>query len=231
MDRIEATALPVPGSLDAGPGAPESTPDAEPAKRGRFSGSMIRNVVTTLLVGVAVVALVRVFDSPGGGGTSQTVNITADTSSPPPKVGKPATDFTAQTADGQTVHLSDFAGRPVWITFWASWCPPCRAENSDIQATYAAHQDSGLVVLAVNLGEDSNTVRQYAGRVGLTFPIAIDPPTQIASIYRIVGIPTHFFVDANGVLVEQRIGGMSKKMMEQKVTQLLARSNAAATTR
>jgi len=232
MDRPEAASLDYPASLpgaSADPGPTGLETDSASGTRHRFlpSRAVLRNVLTTVIAGCAIVALVRFFDSPSAS-ASQSVNVTAEASGPAPKVGKPVTDFEAQTPDGKTVRLSDFRGRPVWITFWATWCPPCRAENADIQAAYSAHQDSGLVVLAVNLGEDSRTVQDYVKRTGLSFPIAMDPPTQIAATYRIVGIPTHFFVDANGVLMEQRIGGMSRKMMEQKIQQLLARTGGTA---
>lgn len=232
MDRTEAVSLEIPAALaDQEPGADAIDPESPALTRHRLwpSRAALRNILTTVLVGCVVVALVRFFDSPGAS-ASQSVNVTAVASGPAPKAGKPVTDFEAQTPDGKTVRLSDFRGRPVWITFWATWCPPCRAENADIEAAYKAHQDAGLVVLAVNLGEDNRTVQAYVQRTGLSFPIAMDPPTQIAATYRIVGIPTHFFVDANGILMEQRIGGMSRKMMEQKIGQLLARGGGAAAT-
>jgi thiol-disulfide isomerase/thioredoxin len=123
--------------------------------------------------------------------------------------------------------LSQFRGRPVWINFWATWCPPCRAENPDIQSVYDANKDQGLVVLAIDLGEDGDTVRNYASRVGLTFTIGLDQTTEVAALYRIVGIPTHFFVDRDGIIREWRIGGLSKKVMEKKVQEIMASGDAA----
>ena len=84
-------------------------------------------------------------------------------------------DFSGVTYDGTAVSLADYAGKPVWLTFGASWCPDCRAESPDIEATYQANKDQGLVVLGVFINETADDVAGYAERAGLTFPIAVDP--------------------------------------------------------
>ena len=182
----------------------------------------LRNIIATALVGLAILGIVWYFDSPEGVGSSQTVNVTGVASGPAPKVGKTAPDFTVQTLDGESHKLSDFRGQPVWINFWASWCPPCRAENPDIQAVYEANQADGLVVLGVAIGEEDGAVRGYVERTGLTYLNGLDRSTDIAATYRIVGIPTHFFVDRDGILREWRIGSMSKKIMEKNVDKIMA---------
>jgi cytochrome c biogenesis protein CcmG/thiol:disulfide interchange protein DsbE len=186
----------------------------------------LRNILATIAVGAIIVGLVWFFDTPGNAATSQTITLTAAASGPPPRVGKEAPNFQVQGLDGKTLQLSDFRGRPVWITFWATWCPPCRAENPDIQEVYAANQGQGLVVLALSIGEDAGTVRGYVQRTGLTYAIGLDQTTEIAARYRIVGIPTHFFVDKNGIIRELRIGSMSKKTMEKNVKEIMSSNTA-----
>ena len=94
-------------------------------------------------------------------------------------MGQPAPDFTATTVDGKTVKLSDFRGQPVWLTFGASWCQPCRAENPDIQATAEKYAADGLVVLAVFISEDAAPrSRTTPTRVGLDYLKVADPATQ-----------------------------------------------------
>jgi len=181
----------------------------------------LRNILATIAVGAIIVALVWFFDRPGGVGGSQAITLTAAASGPPPRVDQPAPDFRVRGLDGQYYQLSDFRGQPVWINFWATWCPPCRAENPDIQAVYEANKGDGLVVLALDIGEDTNTVRGYVKRTSLTYTVGLDQSTEIAARYRIVGIPTHFFVDRDGVLREWRIGSMSKKTMEKKVAEIM----------
>lgn len=180
----------------------------------------LMNAGLLLITAVAIAGLVWFFDSPTA--NSQGVTITAQPSGPRPEVGKPAPEIEGRTLDGNVVKLSELRGHPVWITFWATWCPPCRAENPDIKAAYLEHQGEGLVVLAVNLGEEQATVRDYVQRTGLPFPIALDGDSSISATYRIVGIPTHFFVDANGIVREQRIGSMSKKTIDKKLAALIA---------
>ncbi len=105
----------------------------------------------------------------GGDGTLVDVAGTGDV----PEVGALAPDFTAVTLDGDEVTLSEFRGRPVWLTFGATWCASCRVEAPDIQAAYEESDDT--VVLAVYLSEDADDVRPYVERLGMTFTHLPDP--------------------------------------------------------
>ena len=189
--------------------------------RWRPTPGALRNIVATVLVGVAIAALVWVFDRPGTA-NSQSVTVTAAATGAAPKVGKPAPDFELTMIDGTKQRLSDFKGKPVWINFWASWCPPCRAENPDIQDLYNAHKDvHGLVLLAPAIGEGRDSVAGYMQRADLQYPVGTDSDTQIAANYRVLGIPTHVFVDREGIIREIRVGAISKKTMEKKLAQII----------
>jgi len=148
------------------------------------------------------------------------VNLSGEATGAAPTVGQPAPDFQATTVDGKTVRLSDFKGKPVWLTFGASWCQPCRAENPDIKAVYEKAKASGLEVLAVFISEDAAAVRDYADRVGLAYGKVADPDTTIASQYRILGIPSHFFIDSAGVLREMKIGSLDQAGMLRSIEAL-----------
>jgi peroxiredoxin len=169
-------------------------------------------MAVTALVIATVAFIVNQPNAAAGGVTS--VSLTGATTGEAPTVGQPAPDFAATTIDGRTVSLSDFKGQPVWLTFGASWCQPCRAENPDIQAVYERSKASGLVVLAIFMSEDAGAVRDYADRVGLTYEKIADPATSIASRYRILGIPSHFFIGGDGVLREMKIGSLDQAGME-----------------
>lgn len=182
----------------------------------------LRNIVATFAVGLTILGLVWFFDRPGGFGISESINLTASSSGPAPRVGKEAPDFRVQGLDGEYFRLSDFRGQPVWINFWATWCPPCRAETPDIQAVYEEREADGLVIIALSIGEDASTVRGYVERTGTTFTMGLDRDTAIAAQYRIVGIPTHYFVDADGILREWRIGSMSLKTMNKMVDEIMS---------
>ncbi len=188
----------------------------------------LRNIIATIAVGAIIVGLVWFFDRPNAAGV-QAITLSASPTGPAPRLEREAPNFSLRTLDGKDVQLSDFRGRPVWINFWATWCPPCRAETPDIQEVYEAHESDGLVVLAISIGESPSTVSDYVKRTGTTFTTGVDEATSIAAQYRIVGIPTHFFIDREGVIREWRIGSMSKKTMESKVREII--SPAAAETK
>ena len=183
--------------------------------------SALRNILATIAVGAIIVGLVWFFDRPDAAGV-QAITLSASPTGPAPRLEREAPDFSLRTLDGKEVQLSDFRGRPVWINFWATWCPPCRAETPDIQEVYENHESDGLVVLAISIGESPSTVSDYVKRTGTTFTTGVDQTTSIAAQYRIVGIPTHFFIDREGVIREWRIGSMSKKTMENKVKEIMS---------
>jgi Peroxiredoxin len=157
--------------------------------------------------------------TPAVAGTTA-VKLTGTGGGAPPKVGSPAQDFTATTVDGKQVSLSSYKGHPVWLTFGASWCAACVAEAPDIEAAYQKFQPKGVVVLSIFISEDALTVKDYADRVGLTYPKIADPDTRIASAYRVYGIPAHFFIDASGILRQVKTGGQSTDQMDAALTEI-----------
>jgi peroxiredoxin len=169
---------------------------------------------------IATVAFIVNQPKASAGGVTD-VTLSGATTGQAPTVGQPAPDFQATTVDGRTVRLSDFKGQPVWLTFGASWCQPCRAENPDIKAAYERSKASGLVVLAVFISEDAGAVRDYADRVGLSYEKVADPDTTIASQYRILGIPSHYFIDRAGVLKEMKIGSLDQAGMDKAIEGVL----------
>lgn len=185
-----------------------------PGLRERVRSSRIGTLAVLLVTAALVAGGLWMVNgrSPGGetlanGATA--VTIPGKSTVPPPKVGSPAQDFTVTTVDGEQVSLSQFRGQPVWIVFGASWCSGCQAEVPDIEAAFKEYGPKGLVVLGVNITEDSDTVRDYAKRVGITHRIAADPESAVADAYRVSAIPAHYFVDRDGVLREIRQGAVS----------------------
>jgi len=173
-------------------------------------------VVTAIVIGVAAFAM-------GGSGTDGVtqVNLAGDVAGAAPAVGAVPPGFSGLTYDGTPVSLADYAGKPMWLTFGASWCPDCRSEVPDVEATYQKYKDQGLVVLGVFISETAADISGYAGRAGLTFPIVVDERTVIASTYRTMGIPTHFFIGADGKIREIRIGALHRDDMDRAVAALM----------
>ncbi|MBA2253575.1 MAG: TlpA family protein disulfide reductase [Chloroflexi bacterium] len=103
--------------------------------------------------------------------------------------------------DERPVRLADLRGRPVWINFWATWCPPCQEEVPVVRAVFERHRVEGLVVLGISVQETSpEDVRAYASRYELAYTIGFDATSAIFKTYRIFGLPTHLFLDRDGVI-------------------------------
>ena len=119
-----------------------------------------------------------------------------------PKIGQPAPDFVTLTAaDGQPVRLADYRGKPVWLNFWGSWCPPCRAEMPELQAAYERLHPRGLELLAVSLNEPSEAAAAVAALNKVTFTILSDPRREnTGAAYPIANFPTHILIDEEGIV-------------------------------
>jgi peroxiredoxin len=132
------------------------------------------------------------------------------------EVGNKAPDFQLDTLTGDTVKLSDFRGSRVMINFWATWCPPCRAEMPDMEEF---HQDKDIVILAVNLSDTEKSVEdveQFTDDFKLTFPILMDTNLDVANLYAIQPIPTTYMVDSNGIISYRAFGAMNYDLMVQE---------------
>ncbi len=122
------------------------------------------------------------------------------------QVGIPAPDFQYQDADGQSFSLSDLRGNPVLINFWATWCSPCRIEMPYLQQIYDRFSGKGLVLLAINNGESSSRVGEFMQSQGFSFPVLLDIRGSIAQSYNIVGLPTTFYIDKDGIIQDMKVG-------------------------
>ena len=141
---------------------------------------------------------------------------------PSPVAGRPAPDFTLQTVDGESVTLSHLRGQVVVLNFWATWCPPCRAEMPALQEVYDARRAEGLTVLAIDQNEPADLVSSFRDELGLTFPLLLDPGYFVSDRYRIGVLPTTFFVDRSGVIRDVVLGGpMPRALIESKIAPLL----------
>jgi peroxiredoxin len=134
--------------------------------------------------------------------------------------GAKAPDFELKTPDGKSVKLSDFKGKAVMLNFFATWCPPCRAEMPTMEAAYEASKDKGFVILAVNLGEPNVTVTQFMEKMGVTFPVVIDENDRVSKLYDIVPLPTSYFIDKNGNVYAKTTGEIKKEQLNQLIQQL-----------
>lgn len=123
--------------------------------------------------------------------------------------------------DGAAIDLSDYAGRPVWIVFWASWCTPCQEEVADIRATYDAHRQDRLVVLAVDVQEPGASVRDYAEAHDIDYEIGLDATGAVRDSFGAWGLPAHFFLDADGIVRDRYLGQLTAAGMEDHLRSII----------
>ena len=130
------------------------------------------------------------------------------------------------------VALSDLAGlefdlaaeigrRPIWITFWTTWCGPCRAEAADLEAMSRQLADTDVVHLAISLGEVGDVVRDYIDSGGYTWRTLLDPERRAGAAYAARVFPTHVFIDRDGLIAAIRPGVLNRIQMEALVDQHL----------
>ena len=129
------------------------------------------------------------------------------------EVGDKAPDFELKLLTGEVVKLSDYKGKKVMLNFWATWCPPCKAEMPDMQKLHEAYKEE-IVILAVNM-DVQNDVAGFAKEMGITFPILLDEKNEVNGTYKILTIPTSFFIDEKGVISHKFNGAMSLDDMKK----------------
>ena len=142
---------------------------------------------------------------------------------PNPKEGFTAPDFTLDLLGGGEITLSELQGNPVVLNLWATWCGPCREEMPAIENVYRSYKGLGLTVIGLNLtSQDSEqAVFDFVQELDLTFPIALDRDGSVAKRYQLMGLPTTYFIDSQGVIQSVVVGGpMSEALIQSKVEML-----------
>lgn len=115
------------------------------------------------------------------------------------EVGKPAPDFTLKNLDGESVSLSDYEGKIVLLNFWATWCVYCDIEMPDLNKLNDEFDD--VVVLAVDVMEDKQTVKDYIEEGGYDFDVVLDTEGEVAQTYLVSAFPTSYFIEHDGTVI------------------------------
>jgi len=137
------------------------------------------------------------------------------------KPGQQPPEFKLADLEGGVHQLSDYAGQPVIVNFWGTFCPPCVKEMPEFERQYEKWKDKGLVVLAINLSEDTLTVNNFVKQFDLSYPILRDVNRKTEKQYGLRSYPTTFFVKADGSLMEAKVGGMTEEEINERVERLL----------
>jgi len=149
----------------------------------------------------------------------------------PKLVGKQAPAFTLATLDGEKVSMSDFKGRPVLVNFWGTYCGPCKVEMpwlEEFRRKYASDKVEVLgLVYDVEIGND--TIGKEVKKLGVTYPILLTD-TKVQAVYLSDSevLPMSFYVDKNGVIVEETAGLGSKDEVEAHIKKMIASGTSLA---
>jgi peroxiredoxin len=210
---VGGLALLVGGAVALWPSAPAERLSAVQA-RWRTAGL----VVGGLLLVVAGVAMwgsgpgTRLVDSLGSGLPGRSARL---------RPGEPASDFALDLLHGSTFTLSDLRGRVVVVNFWATWCPSCEDELDDLQAVWVEYRPEEVVLVGIAVQQDATVVQEMASRLGLTYPLGLDPRGRIGLAYGITAVPETFVVDPEGQVAFVHVGPVSAGQLRQELDRLL----------
>lgn len=145
--------------------------------------------------------------------------------------GAVAPDFElADVNTGQPVRLSALRGRPVWINFWATWCPPCKEELPRIKQVYDKYKGKGLAIVGVDMREDPTLIKSFTKQNGYDWTFVVDKDGAVTNHFFTAGIPNHVFIDAAGVVQAVHIGDLQQSMMEELVGKIVTSTAQSALT-
>ncbi len=128
------------------------------------------------------------------------------------EIGAKAPDFTLETLEGEEITLSE-VGKPVMLNFWASWCPPCKAEMPHMVNFYESRSDD-VEIIAVNMMHQESSVedmKAFHDDYQLNFPVPFDEDGTVTGMYQVKSIPTSYFVNAEGYIESKYIGPMTER--------------------
>jgi len=223
----------------AGAGSAPATTQVTAAGRrpgliGPFSGRQLAAVLLAILVSAGLLLLLTApVASPSAAlparpGASFVPFASAETGlrvgAPPPELAGTNGDAAPGLTDleGRPIRLADLRGRPVWLNFFASWCPPCQQETPTLERVYETHKDQGLAVVGVSVQESSaDDVRAYAQTYGLQYPIGFDASSAVYHAFHVFGLPTQVFIDRDGIVRAVVNGPLSQVEAERILAPLL----------
>ena len=128
-------------------------------------------------------------------------------------VGEPAPALAVPQVGGGSIDLAALRGKPVWVNFMATWCPPCRDEFPLMNDFAIRYADTGLVVVAIDVKEEEGLVSGFAASLGATFPLGLDLDGRAAETWDALALPVHFWIDADGIVRDGALGGIGPDVM------------------
>jgi peroxiredoxin len=145
-----------------------------------------------------------------------------DGRAPKLNTGDVAPAFTTTYMDGKPMRFpDDVRGKTVMIRFWADWCTTCESELKDLEKIYQRRRGQGLVVLAVNEGQDAVRVSSFMGKLGVSYPSLLDLKMSIARQYGVDGVPTTIYVNASGIVRGKVVGSADAAVFDKLAEEVM----------
>lgn len=194
--------------------------------RGKVSKKTIGYIITALVIGTLVFIMVQ-----NNVGQKEEVKAPiTDVSTQDAIQGEeegleqysPAPDFTLETLAGETVTLSELKGKKVILNFWATWCPPCKAEMPHMESFYSKLTDEDPIeLIAVNVTESEklgvSEVETFVDSYELSFPIPLDTTAEVTQKYGVFSMPTTFMIDTQGRIAQKVVGPLDEKTINELI--------------
>lgn len=133
-------------------------------------------------------------------------------------IGDFAPDFELESIAGKKAKLSDFKGKAVILNFWASWCAPCKEEMPLFENIYRS--DSDIVVIGVNLQESRKNVADFIEKFDISFPILLDPNSEVKGLYNVFTQPVTYFINKEGKIIDKKFGPLTEGEISEKRSKL-----------
>lgn len=136
------------------------------------------------------------------------------------RIGEAAPDWKDPLVNGGSLSMAQLRGKPVFMDFFATWCPPCNDEAPEINAAYEQYKPQGLQVIGVDVEENAQKAKQFVAQHQLTYPAVVDSGT-LSDLYSINGMPVGAFIDKNGVIRRIEVGQLSAAQLNADIKSIL----------
>lgn len=169
----------------------------------------MKKIIATLLLTASLFVISGCADNSNKNTTANAAPSASDT------VKQAAPDFTyTDLATGKEVMLSDLRGKPVFLNFWATWCPPCVKELPLFAAKYPEYKDK-IQFVAVSIDESIAEPKKFVQAKNIQLPFAHVEPAKVGASYQLEAIPTSVLIDADGNIINKMVGGMNEAMLTE----------------
>jgi peroxiredoxin len=153
-----------------------------------------------------------------------TVAVSPTVASGQVQAGRLAPEIELPTLAGGALKLSALRGHPVLLTFWGTWCPPCREEFPQLVAAYRKYHADGLEIVAINQRDQElslKDVQAFADSYAVPFTVALDTRGRSRRTYRLVGLPTTVFIDTAGKIVQMQPGPVNQEALDRGLAMIV----------